>query len=196
MTSFALPPDDPQLLRLRLYPDPVLRARAFEVTSFGPALEAAVRRMFDVMYEAEGIGLAAPQVGWSQRVFVVNLDADREHPGAERVFVNPVLEGLEGTSSAEEGCLSLPELRAEVRRATRLTVRALDEKGQPFSLVADELLARCIQHEHDHLDGILFVTRLSLAARLPLRRALKDLERRYQREREAGERTAPPMSRP
>ena len=182
---FDKAPSDPSKLELRLYPDPVLRRRATEIQTIDDTVRAAARRMFDVMYAEQGIGLAGPQVGWLQRIFVMNISGDPEKTDEEIVLINPVLSELEGESSVEEGCLSLPDIRAHVKRPDRLVVDAIDLDGQPVHLEADDLLGRCIQHENDHLDGILFITRLSLTARMPLRKSLKVLEREY-RDKRAG----------
>ncbi|MEM7164524.1 MAG: peptide deformylase [Planctomycetota bacterium] len=176
---FDRAPEDPSQLRLRYYPDPVLRRRAVEIDPIDDRVRQAARRMFDVMYEEQGIGLAGPQVGWLQRIFVMNLTADPEKPEAEQVLINPVLSELAGESLEEEGCLSLPEIRAKVKRPESLVVEAQDLDGHTQRFAADDLLGRCIQHENDHLDGILFITRLSLTGRMPLRKALKELERDY-----------------
>lgn len=169
-------------LRLRYYPDPVLRTRALPVERIDAALRDRVRRMFEIMYEYRGIGLAAPQVGVSERVFVVNLTGEEEQSDEERVFINPEILDPEGQASEEEGCLSLPEIRLDVARPERVRVRATDLCGETFELEADELLARCIQHEFDHLDGILFVSRVPVTRRMLVRKQLKELERRFREE--------------
>jgi peptide deformylase len=170
-------PNEP--LRLRYYPDPVLRLRAAPVQRFDDELRARVRRMFEIMYEHRGIGLAAPQVGVSERVFVLNLSGEADHPEEERIFVNPEIREPEGSASQEEGCLSFPDIRLEIPRAERIAMTALDADGKRFELAADGLLARCIQHEFDHLDGILFIARVPVTRRLMVRRQLKELERRF-----------------
>jgi len=166
-------------LRLRIYPDPVLRTRAAPVDRFDDRLRDLVRRMFDVMYEHRGIGLAAPQIGVSSRVFVVNLSGEADRPEEERVFVNPEIGRPGGESSEEEGCLSLPEIRLDVARPDRISVAAHDAAGERFELEAEGLFARCIQHEFDHLDGILFIARVPVTRRLMVKRQLKELERRF-----------------
>jgi len=166
-------------LRLRYFPDPVLRQRAAPVGAIDAALVARVRRMFEIMYEHHGIGLAAPQVGALERVFVVNLTADREQPEEERVYINPQISSPEGECTQEEGCLSFPEIRLDVVRPERVQIRATDLEGEQFEESADGWLARCVQHEFDHLDGILFVGRVPIARRLMVRKQLKELERKY-----------------
>ena len=116
--------------------------------------------MFDLMYEANGIGLAANQVGLPLRLFVINL-AGKRGDGEELVFLNPVVSRPKGTSSAEEGCLSLPGVYGDVVRPKQVTVDAYDLQGRQFQGEIDGLLARCVQHELDHLDGVLFIDRLT-----------------------------------
>jgi peptide deformylase len=159
---------------LRYYGDPVLRAKAQPVSAFTPELRDLIDGMFECMYREEGIGLAAPQVGEGVRVFVLDVPAeDDDAPRVKRAFVNPVLVEKAGRVTAEEGCLSIPGIRADVKRAARVAVLALDETGLPFRLEAEGLLARAIQHETDHLDGILFVDRLSAIQRKLLEGKLK-----------------------
>jgi peptide deformylase len=150
---------------LRYYGDPILRKKAAPVASFGPELALFTEAMFDCMYREKGVGLAAPQVGRSDRVFVVDVE---DHLGrTRRAFVNPVIRERVGVVTGEEGCLSIPGIREDVKRSERIVVEAHDEQGVPFTIAAEELLARAIQHEIDHLDGILFVDRLS-----PIKRKL------------------------
>ena len=168
-------PDD---LQLRIYPDPVLRQRCRPVEKFDDRLRRCVLKMFEVMYEQQGIGLAAPQVGWDARVFIVNVSADPENPFEERVFINPVLKfpTQQDRDDFEEGCLSLPGIRLDVDRPVDVKVTAFDVTGESFELEATDLLGRCIQHENDHLDGILIPSRVSTLRRLGIRSALKELE--------------------
>ncbi len=157
---------------LRYYGDPVLRTKAAPVATFDPALSSLVADLFDVMYREKGVGLAAPQVGESSRVFVVDVE-DEDEVRTRLAFVNPVIIRREGTLSAEEGCLSIPGYRDDVKRWALVEVEARDENGQPFTLTAEGLLARAIQHELDHLDGILFIDRLSPIKRKLLEARLK-----------------------
>ena len=139
------------------YPAQVLTVRAKPVTKFGKRLRGLVADMFDTMYEFDGVGLAAPQLGVSQRVVV----ADSRQGAAERlVLVNPKITGKRGEQTGEEGCLSLPELYADVTRATAIEVAAVDCDGDTLRVKASGFLARIIQHEIDHLNGILFIDRL------------------------------------
>ncbi|MFQ5654039.1 MAG: peptide deformylase [Planctomycetota bacterium] len=176
----------PEDLRLRYYPDPVLRMRAAPVRRVDDDVRARARAMFRIMYEHGGIGLSGPQVGWLERIFVVNLTGEEEQADQEEVYINPRITSPEGSATEEEGCLSFPQIRIEITRPERVHVRALDLEGKPFERRADGLLARCAQHEFDHLDGIVFTTRTSITRRLQLRKALKELECRFEEEERAG----------
>ena len=121
-------------MHLRYYPDPVLQKRAEPVDVFDEALEAGARRMFELMYEHGGIGLAGPQVGWSRRIFVVNLTADPGSPADELVFINPVIRQPQGDSRAEEGCLSFPDIRGDVERTDWIRCQYQDIDGNPHEL--------------------------------------------------------------
>ena len=140
------------------YPDPRLRIRAEPVTKVDAEIKQLVADLFETMYAAPGIGLAATQVNVHKRVLVLDVGSEGKEP---RCFINPEIISAEGETSAEEGCLSVPEFYDFVERAARIKVRALDEKGESFTLDAEGLLAVCIQHEMDHLDGKLFVDYLS-----------------------------------
>lgn len=146
-----------------------------------------VREMFDIMYREKGVGLAAPQVGWSARLFVVNAKGEPD-PAAERVYINPEILPAVGPLeeiTEEEGCLSIPGVRGKVTRHRSLRVRALDLSGKPFEEDLFDLPARAFQHELDHLDGILFITRLGVTERMLAGKALKKLEKEY-KERQRG----------
>jgi len=143
--------------RIVHYPAPVLKARAKPVTRFGKKLRSTASDMFDTIYEFDGVGLAAPQIGISERLVVVD---SRQGPAERIALVNPKITRRSGQEVAEEGCLSLPELAGEVPRATEIDVTAVDCDGDPVRLKATGFLARIIQHEIDHLNGILFVDRL------------------------------------
>lgn len=161
---------------VRIYGDPVLRRRADDVTAFDDSLRTLVADLYDTMAAYRGVGLAAPQVGVSQRVFVV--DVPRGETERVRIaVVNPVLDQRAGKESEEEGCLSMPGIYEEVQRAHAVRLRAVDEHGRPFELLAEGYLARAIQHEADHLDGVLFTDRLSALRRQLLRRNLDALAR-------------------
>ena len=144
------------ILNIRIIGDPVLRTVADPVTDFGPELARLVADMTETMEDVEGAGLAAPQIGVSLRVFTYRIG------GVEGHIVNPVLENSEDFQPDEvEGCLSIPGVYAQVKRPAALTVQAFNERGRPFTLDADGLLARVILHELDHLNGVLFTDRLS-----------------------------------
>jgi peptide deformylase len=168
------------------YPHPALRRKAKPVVRLDDAIRDAVARMFEVMYEAEGVGLAANQVALPYRLFVANL-AGRRDAGEELVFVNPALSRPRGTAVQEEGCLSLPGLRMDVRRPERIVVDAWTLDGDPVHLDLDGLLARVVQHEFDHLEGRLFTDRLPEAAALEARRALDSLEQVFAGRQSRGE---------
>ena len=160
--------------------DPVLRTRAEEVTSFDDELRTLVRDMFETMYHAEGIGLAAPQVGVSKRVVVVDLRREEE-PEARVALVNPVVTWASSELDKQaEGCLSIPGLEDVVTRPWAVNVEGFDPKRRPVSLEAEDLYSRAIQHEIDHVDGILFLDRLS-----PLKRRMQMRKWRKLREEEA-----------
>jgi peptide deformylase len=154
------------------YPDKRLRAPGGPVTDFGDALQRLLDDMAETMYAAPGVGLAAPQIGVSQRVFIVDTATDEDEPSDLRIFVNPEILRREGEIHFEEGCLSFPGVREEIRRAERVQVRALDRHGAPFELEADGLLAVAIQHENDHLDGRLMIDHLSVLKRRIVHRSM------------------------
>jgi len=156
---------------IRLYGDPVLRAESDLVESFDEDLKQLIDDLLETMYDADGIGLAAPQVGVPTRVFVYDIRDPEIEAG---VLVNPVIIDRSGSLRDEEGCLSLPGLTEIVERAERISVRGLDADGNPVELDAEGLLSRCLQHENDHLDGILFFDRVS-----PIKR--KILLRKWQK---------------
>ena len=151
-------------LEIVKYPDPVLERPAERVAEFNDELRKFVDDMFESMYAAKGIGLAAPQVGVSKRLTVIDLSF-KERPEDKIVLINPEIILREGKQYEEEGCLSLPEIREKVSRAAKVTVRAQDLDGSWFEMDGTELLARAFQHEIDHLDGILFFRRVSALKR-------------------------------
>ena len=154
------------VLDILIYPDPRLREVAEPVERVDDEIRRLVEDMAETMYDAPGVGLAATQVGVKKRVFVVDV-ADEDEPSNLQVFINPEIVRRDGTQSWKEGCLSFPEISEEVKRAERVTVRALDLSGAEFELEADGLLAVAVQHENDHLDGVLMVDKVS-----PLKRRL------------------------
>jgi peptide deformylase len=161
---------------VRIYGDPVLRERAREVGGVDETLRQLVAELRETMQAYGGVGLAANQVGVPQRVIVVDVPIDEDERAAY-ALVNPVIRKRSGTQTAEEGCLSIPGIWEDVTRAGRIVVSALDEEGRPLELDAEGYLARAIQHEIDHLEGVLFVDRLSMLKRQFLRRSLDDLAR-------------------
>jgi peptide deformylase len=165
-------------LKIIHYPDPRLRKVAEPVKAFDDGLKALAARMFDLMRQEQGVGLAAPQVGVNLRMFVMNEDGKPEN---DRVICNPQLLDAEGQELDEEGCLSLPRIRAHVDRATKLTLRAQDINGQPFEEAGEGFVARVWQHETDHLNGIMLIDRMGFTAKMASRRKLKDLEADYER---------------
>jgi peptide deformylase len=158
------------------YPDPVLSKKGATVTQFGEDLAQLVQEMWASMYAAHGIGLAAPQIGVSKRITVIDVSF-KERPDEKLVLINPEIIEREGKQFEEEGCLSLPEIREKVQRAARVKVRAQDVNGEFFEAEGDELLARAIQHEIDHLDGVLFIDRLSPLKRDLVKRRIRKLQK-------------------
>jgi len=144
------------------YPAAILKKKAKAVKKFGPELQSLADRMFDIMYETEGVGLAAPQVGISKRIVVLD---SRQSPEEKMVLVNPSIIEREGDEATQEGCLSVPGAFTDVKRAARVEVVAQDLTGKKMHFTAEGLLGRIIQHEIDHLDGLLFIDRLDLVTR-------------------------------
>ncbi|HVY64811.1 MAG TPA: peptide deformylase [Gammaproteobacteria bacterium] len=161
------------------YPDPRLRIRAEPVTKFDARLQKLVADMFETMYAAPGIGLAATQVNVHERLLVCDVGTEGKQPYC---LINPEILHAEGQTNAEEGCLSVPEFYDYVDRAALIRVRAFDPYGKPFELEAEGLLAVCIQHEMDHLDGKLFVDYLSELKRERLKKKASKKAKRAQQE--------------
>ena len=160
------------LLQLHLLGSPILREPTVAVEAVTDELRKLADDMFETMHAAKGIGLAAPQVGRSERLFVADVD---DHP---LVFFNPEIVLAEGKAKGEEGCLSIPEIFGEVERPAHVVMKGLDREGNPHEVAADELLARCLQHELDHLHGRLFLDYLSMFKR---RSAMAKWEREKQK---------------
>jgi peptide deformylase len=160
-------------LRILSYPDPRLRKVSEPVTRFDANLAALAAKMIELMHAEHGVGLAAPQVGINLRLFITNHTG---LPGDDRVVVNPRLLDAEGSALEEEGCLSLPKIRAEIDRATHVRLVAQDVNGEPFEQHGDDFLARVWQHEFDHLNGVMLIDRMSTTARMGVRKKLKELE--------------------
>jgi peptide deformylase len=186
----ALPPpspDRPLSLRIIHYPHPTLRHPSKPLTRVDAELRAIVAEMFELMYEHEGVGLAANQVDLPYRLFVTNVEGDREAKDAECVFINPVLSGGHGQEEDEEGCLSIPGVYAPVIRNSHIKIQAYDLAGNEIVAEAEGLMARILQHETDHLDGTLFIDRLGPAQLAALRDKLEEFELDFQSKRETGE---------
>lgn len=165
----------PEQLRIVHYPHPALRRKARPIEKIDGHVRAVAARMIELMHEADGVGLASPQVGLDWRLFVARPGREPDDPA--RVFINPVLKNhAHQTAPREEGCLSIPGVFAEITRPVGLTVEALDEHGEPFTLTSDELPARVWQHEVDHLDGVLIIDRMTPTDRRANQSALKELE--------------------
>lgn len=161
------------LLTILEYPDKRLRTIAKPVDEVDAVLSTLINDMFETMYEAPGIGLAATQVDVHKQLLILDISEDRSQP---MVFINPRITSKDGSQIYQEGCLSLPGIYADVKRWNQITVEAMDRHGKPFILEADGLLAVCIQHEMDHLAGKVFVDHLS-----PLKRALAEKKLAKQR---------------
>lgn len=174
-------------MRVVHYPHPALRWKSKPVVEINAELRAIVARMFELMYENKGIGLAANQVALPIRVFVANITGDASAKEEEHVFINPEILHRKGTDEGEEGCLSLPELYGPVKRAEEIVVDAFDLDGQQFEMTLNELPARVVQHEMDHLDGVLFTDRMSDAARRELEPRIADFEALFRRQQNSGE---------
>ena len=165
-------------MRLRRYPDPVLRKHcgAYDEKEIERAV-ADAENMLEIMYKGRGVGLAGPQAGLGKRVFVIDVSEDRNQPV---ILINPRVVDTDGAPvEADEGCLSFPGLYAPLSRPAFARVEYIDLKGEPRVIEGEDLFARAVQHEVDHLDGILFIDRLDPATRMHIRRELKDLEEAF-----------------
>jgi len=171
------------LLEILHFPDTRLRSRGEPVTDFGPDLQRLIDDMFETMYAAPGIGLAATQVGVARQLAVIDVSEDKNE---RRVVINPELVEREGACDSEEGCLSVPGYLDTIKRAERVRLRAQDRHGEAYELEADGLLAVCIQHEMDHLNGRLFIDYLSDLKRRRVRRQLEKARREGRLEQPAG----------
>jgi peptide deformylase len=164
------------ILKIVKYPEPVLSQPGEPVTEFDAELKKLVDDMFETMYASQGIGLAAPQVAVAKRVTVVDLSQGKD-PAQKLVLVNPEVIFREGKQYEEEGCLSFPEIREKVQRANKVRIRAQDLKGKWFEMDGEELLSRAFQHEIDHLDGMLFIFRMSSLKRDLVLRKIRKMQR-------------------
>jgi peptide deformylase len=161
---------------ITLYGDPVLETPAETITEFNHDLKKLVDDMFESMYAAHGVGLAAPQIGISKRIAVIDITF-KEDPNAKLVLVNPEIIRTEGRQRGTEGCLSLPEFREDVTRPFKVTVRAQDAEGKWFEHTGEELLARALMHETEHLQGRLYISHISALKRDLMKRKIKKLMR-------------------
>jgi peptide deformylase len=173
-------------LRIVPYPHPTLRYLSKPVRRVDAELAAIVREMFELMYASKGIGLAANQVDLPLRLFVANLSG-QPGEGEEYVFINPVVSRPKGNEEAEEGCLSFPELYGPVKRPKQVTVNAYNLKGEEIRGELNGMLARVVQHELDHLDGVLFIDRMSATARATIQPTLDEFEWGFRSRRQTGE---------
>jgi len=158
------------------YPDPVLAKPSAPITAFDAALKKLAAEMFESMYAAQGIGLAAPQIGLSQRLTVIDTSFNKT-PKDKLVLINPEIVEVRGKQVEEEGCLSLPEIREKVQRAAWVKVKAQNEKGEWFEVEGEELLARALLHEIDHLNGVLFIDRISRLKRELVLRKIRKMQK-------------------
>jgi len=161
------------VLPIRELPDPVLREKARPVTRFDDEMQKLIDDMFETMYAAPGLGLAAPQIGLSLRLFVYDLKEADDRPRHTGVLINPEFVTKSGTQTGEEGCLSVSDYRTQLTRADRVAVKGLDRHGKEVTVAGEGLMARLLQHEMDHLDGMVFVDRLSSLKRQMYLKRLK-----------------------
>lgn len=175
------------MLQVLKYPHPTLLRPAKPLKRVDAELRTMIAEMFDTMYEQKGIGLAGPQVGLPYRLFVVNETGDSREKDQEFVFINPVLSKPKGSEESEEGCLSLPKLYAPVRRPASIQVTAYNLQGQAVTYSSEGLFARVVQHENDHLDGVMFIDRLSPTALIDVKPGLEEFREEFMRKREFGE---------
>ncbi|MCU0606795.1 MAG: peptide deformylase [Candidatus Edwardsbacteria bacterium] len=172
-----MPVSPPAATQIRIYGDPVLRRKADAVEQLDGPLDATIGTLLAVLAQARGLGLAAPQIGSSRQLCAVNLPALDERRKKPLVLINPVVEALDGTAVHEEGCLSFPQIYAEVTRPRRIGIRGLDRDGTEIEIEAEDMMARVFLHEVDHLNGVLFIDHLSAIKRQLLRKQLRELSR-------------------
>lgn len=168
------------------HPHPALRWKSREVTRIDAELRGMIAEMFELMYANRGIGLAANQVALPYRLFVINPTGDSAEKNEEHVFINPQITRRNGSHEDEEGCLSLPEVYGPVSRAERIVVDAFDLSGQQFEMELNDLPARVVQHEYDHLDGIMFIDRVAPAVLPKLQPLIADLELQFRSRQKEG----------
>lgn len=175
------------MLKIVHYPHPALRYESRPVSRIDDRLRAQVREMFDLMYEARGIGLASNQVALPVRFFVLNVTADPEQKDKERVFINPEIVKRHSLLEEEEGCLSFPGLYGKVKRARKVRLRAFDLQGNPIEVDAEDLLSRALQHETDHVLGKVFIDYFNPATLDNAMAKLREFESRHRQAQAAGE---------
>ena len=173
------------MLRIVYYPHPTLSFEAKPVIKVDAQLRKMIDEMFELMYEFRGVGLAATQVDLPVRLFVVN-ESGQKGSGEEQVFINPVLSQPKGSDEAEEGCLSLPGVYATVRRPKQIHIQAYDLKGMEINQTVDGFLARVMQHEYDHLNGIMFIDRIPESDRLEIEEKIDEVAVQFDEQRRAG----------
>lgn len=166
-------------MQVLVYPDPILRRGGKVVSTFDPELRDLAARMIEAMYEEGGVGLAAPQVGIQQKLLVLNPAGDRKDRSGELVLCNPKITRKKGREFGEEGCLSFPGIHADVERWVSITLTYQDLDGKEQVLSTEGWLARIVQHELDHLEGVLFTDRLTAADKLRVKAQLQELEASY-----------------
>ncbi len=169
------------------YPHPALRHPGKPVTTIDKDLNLNIGRMKELMYEAKGLGLAAPQVALPFQLLVMNVTGDPNQPDKEEVFLNPRIVEKKGIQEGEEGCLSFPGLYQDVRRAKTIKVQAYDLRGQPVERVVSDLEARAWQHEIDHLNGVLFIDMMGPLAKLAARKSVKTFESAFRQAQAKGQ---------
>ena len=181
------PPSSRPMLKIIEYPHPTLRHRSKPLRRVDAELKAMIDRMFELMYEAKGVGLAANQVDLPYRFFVMNETADPEQREAERVIINPVISRPKGTATQEEGCLSIPGVYKEVTRPDKIRLNAYDLRGEEINVELNGMLGRIVQHETDHLDGVLFIDRLSESDKREIADSLEEFTIEFNAKRQSGE---------
>jgi peptide deformylase len=169
------------------YPHPALRHPGKSVLSIDKPLRLQIGQMMECMYEAKGLGLAAPQVALPFQLLVMNITGDANQKDKEEVYINPVIVERKGVIDDEEGCLSFPGLFQNIRRAKTIKIKAYDLKGQQVVKTVSDLEARAWQHEIDHLNGVLFIDKMGLIGKFASRGAIKDFERQFKEAQERGE---------
>ena len=163
-----------------LYPDPRLKMKSKPVTQFGPELKALAVEMTETMREANGVGLAAVQIGELIRMMVMDVNYDKDERGDSLAMCNPEIVNEEGSETIEEGCLSIPDVREDVERSFKVKVKYQDLDGKPQVSEYEGLLARCVLHEIDHMEGRLFIQKVPAVKRLFLKKQLDELKKSYQ----------------